>query len=218
MGRREHNQEARRRRIVEAAVALFHEKGFEAATTDEIAERADVAKGTLFFHARTKAGLLLLVFEAALRDAGQEAFRRMEGAPDPATALARGFETFFAVYEREPDLSRRFLQEQMFLAPEDGGRMAELTRDFLGALEQRVAAWQEQGLLAPDVPPGLAAMTSFGLDYSVVTAWLTGHLAGPHERDAMLRQRQLEEAGFERVRSESLIPGEAFRAFVARNP
>lgn len=181
MGRRERNQESRRRRIVEAAAVLFHEKGFEATTTDEIAERADVAKGTIFLYAGSKAGLLLLVFEAALRDAAGEAFRRMEGPGD----LARGFAPFFAVYERGPDLARRFLQEQMFL---DAGGMAELTRDFLRGLEERIAAWQAQGRVAPDVPPALAAATSFGLYFSVVTGWLTGHLAGPPERDAMLQQ------------------------------
>lgn len=184
MGRRERNQESRRQRIVEAAAALFHEKGFEHATTDEIAERADVAKGTLFVYAGSKAGLLLLVFEAALREASREVLLRLEGPAD----LARGFGTFFAIYEREPDLARRFLQEQMFLAPEDGGRMAGLTRDFLRGLEERIAAWQARGRVAPDVSPALAAMTSFGLYYSVVTAWLTGHLSGPQERDAMLQQ------------------------------
>jgi AcrR family transcriptional regulator len=47
-GRRERKKLETRRRIYRAAMALFAEKGFDATTVDEIAERADVAKGTVF--------------------------------------------------------------------------------------------------------------------------------------------------------------------------
>jgi AcrR family transcriptional regulator len=47
-GRRERKKLETRRRIYRAAMDLFAEKGFEATTVDEIAERADVAKGTVF--------------------------------------------------------------------------------------------------------------------------------------------------------------------------
>lgn len=46
--RRERKKREARRRIYEAALHLFLEKGFEATTVDQIAGRADVAKGTVF--------------------------------------------------------------------------------------------------------------------------------------------------------------------------
>ncbi len=58
LGRRERKKEETRRRITLAALELFHEKGFEATTVDEITERADVAKGTFFNYFPRKESVL----------------------------------------------------------------------------------------------------------------------------------------------------------------
>lgn len=48
-------------RILEAAVEIFAEKGFAAASTSEIAQKAGVAEGTIFRHYKTKKDLLLSI-------------------------------------------------------------------------------------------------------------------------------------------------------------
>jgi AcrR family transcriptional regulator len=58
LGRRERNKLDVYRRIRDAAVELFRKKGYEATTVEEIAERADVAKGTVFNHFPRKESLL----------------------------------------------------------------------------------------------------------------------------------------------------------------
>ena len=42
-------REATRQKLYEAAVTLIAEQGFSATTVDEIAERAGVAKGTVYY-------------------------------------------------------------------------------------------------------------------------------------------------------------------------
>ncbi|WP_051343917.1 TetR/AcrR family transcriptional regulator [Alicyclobacillus herbarius] len=51
----------RQLKVLRAAVEVFAEKGFTAASTSEIAERAGVAEGTIFRHYRTKKDLLLSI-------------------------------------------------------------------------------------------------------------------------------------------------------------
>lgn len=63
LSRRERKKQEARRRIYQAAVHLFIEKGFDATTVDEIAGRADVAKGTVFNYFPHKTSFL-----AALAD------------------------------------------------------------------------------------------------------------------------------------------------------
>lgn len=58
---RERGKQRRRIRIKEAARQVFLERGYEAATTREIADRADVSQGTLFAYAPTKSELLLMI-------------------------------------------------------------------------------------------------------------------------------------------------------------
>jgi len=48
-------------RILEAAVEIFAVKGFSAASTSEIAQKAGVAEGTIFKHYKTKKELLLTI-------------------------------------------------------------------------------------------------------------------------------------------------------------
>lgn len=56
--RRERNKQQIRARIYAAAVDLFAKKGYDATTIDEIAELADVARGTFFNHFPRKDDLI----------------------------------------------------------------------------------------------------------------------------------------------------------------
>lgn len=58
LSRRERKKLETRQALLEAAVSLFHEKGCEATTVEEITERADVAKGTFFNYFSSKEALL----------------------------------------------------------------------------------------------------------------------------------------------------------------
>lgn len=57
-GRRERHKLEVYRRIHRAAVSLFRKQGYEATTVEQIAERADVAKGTVFNYFPSKEALL----------------------------------------------------------------------------------------------------------------------------------------------------------------
>ena len=57
-GRRDRQRQATRKKILDAALALFLEQGYAATSVDEIAERADVARRTLFNHFVRKQDLL----------------------------------------------------------------------------------------------------------------------------------------------------------------
>ena len=56
-------RQATKAKLYEAAVTLIAEQGFSATTVDEIAERAGVAKGTVYYNFASKAEL----FEELLR-------------------------------------------------------------------------------------------------------------------------------------------------------
>src|SRR5690242_17037548 len=55
------NLTEKQRRVIRAAVEVFAEKGFSAATTQEIAKRAKVAEGTLFKFYKSKKDMLLTI-------------------------------------------------------------------------------------------------------------------------------------------------------------
>ncbi|WP_309049587.1 ScbR family autoregulator-binding transcription factor [Streptomyces sp.] len=59
-----------RRVILEAAAAIFEERGYESTTIAEILERADVTKGALYFHFPSKGDLARGVLAAAVTTDG----------------------------------------------------------------------------------------------------------------------------------------------------
>jgi AcrR family transcriptional regulator len=78
------DSEARRRRIVDAALPLFARKGFAGTTTKEIAEAAEVSEALLFKHFPTKAALYGAIqdFGCRIKEEALERVRLLE----PSTA------------------------------------------------------------------------------------------------------------------------------------
>mgnify|MGYP002682431636 CR=1 FL=1 len=79
--------DAKRARILVAARDLFAEFGFAQVTTKAASERADIAAGTLFRYAATKADLLLMVYNERFRDALVAGRSAAAGIEDPSEAL-----------------------------------------------------------------------------------------------------------------------------------
>ena len=89
--KRERRKEARPGELLDAALALFVEKGFAATRVEEVAARAGVSKGTLFLYFPSKEEL----FKAVVREnAGRhlaDAFREVAEFTGPSAELLREF-------------------------------------------------------------------------------------------------------------------------------
>lgn len=129
-GRREQAKEDKRRRIVSAAAALFAEHGLGGVTTQQIADRADVAIGTLYLYAATKAELLIMVqnqkFATAIDDslaAASSAEQTEVGAVQGVLAL---LEPLVSCLREHPVNGRADLHELVFGDPVEPHRAAGL--------------------------------------------------------------------------------------------
>jgi AcrR family transcriptional regulator len=184
--RRERAHQAKRRRIAQAAALLFREHGFDAVTTDQIAAAADIAKGTLFLYAPTKARLLVLVFESELEQAVALGFAALADGLPPVEALCSIFHSLFQVYEHDRDLSQRFVREALFLTPADPPYSTVMDNFFAG-LAALIAGWQAAGRITPTADPRLLTQTTFAIYFSVLIGWLGGRIPNTEVRDQVLR-------------------------------
>jgi AcrR family transcriptional regulator len=64
-GLRQRKQQQTRERLVEVAMALFHERGFEATTLDDIAAAADISRRSFFHYFASKEDVVFAWQEAA---------------------------------------------------------------------------------------------------------------------------------------------------------
>ncbi|MFF7735346.1 ScbR family autoregulator-binding transcription factor [Streptomyces sp. NPDC007984] len=78
-----------RRTILEAAAAVFDERGYTSATIGEILDRAGVTKGALYFHFGSKEELAVGVFEEQLAIALPPQSSRLQELVDSGLVMAR---------------------------------------------------------------------------------------------------------------------------------
>ena len=103
-GTRARQKEAVRKRIVDAALALFQSKGFDRTTTRQIARKAKLAEGTIFNYFETKEDIALHFFELEVDHAiaTVRTSARLRRAPleEKLFALIEAQLEFLAPYEK----------------------------------------------------------------------------------------------------------------------
>jgi AcrR family transcriptional regulator len=104
---------ARKQAILDAALTVFAECGFEAARLDDVAARAGVAKGTLYLYFKDKEAL----FEELLRGAVSPVLEGVAAlAAMPDLPFDKALQSLFSVFEREVLGTKRKLLLRLILA------------------------------------------------------------------------------------------------------
>lgn len=160
---RERNKTARRNRVLTAARAVFSERGYENATTREIAARAGVAVGTVFVYARDKRDLLMTIVNDDLEAVTDESFARLDAHPDEPfiEKLIALFEPRYVYWVRDPELSTFALHETAAArvrdVPSETERFYNRRHRMIGKIAELVDAEQRAGRLGkPDSPDAIA--------------------------------------------------------------
>ncbi|HEX4359350.1 MAG TPA: helix-turn-helix domain-containing protein [Pseudonocardia sp.] len=93
--RRRVSRSERERQILDAASAVFTERGYQAASMDAVAERVGVTKPVLYDHFGSKEGLLLACIARARTELLEVTTAAAASATSPEDMLRRGFRAFF---------------------------------------------------------------------------------------------------------------------------
>jgi len=183
-GLRAKNKRDKKDRILEAGRALFSERGFEATTTRDIAERAGIGAGTLFLYFRTKEELLVHLFQAEIERLQAELFRRLKTDAPLVDQLMSVFGGFYDYYAKDPALARTYIREQLFLPPEMAKVHDAVVQDFFRRLTGLLQGAQARGEVAQDAPLPTACINLFCLYVLSVI----GFLNAPPEAQPAIRQ------------------------------
>jgi AcrR family transcriptional regulator len=88
-------RELRRRHLLELATQLFTERGFDAASMDELAERAGVSKPVIYDQFGSKDGLLAEVVDALGIELNHAVILAVQGKTEPRELLESGSLAFY---------------------------------------------------------------------------------------------------------------------------
>jgi AcrR family transcriptional regulator len=176
-GLRERQKTERRRRIEAAAREVFREKGYDAATTREIAARAEVSIGTLFAYAADKRELLTMVYRDELHALTETTFAAVPATAPLLEQLIHVLEPRYIYWNADPALARHAVRETFAAIYPPNGRTPEgeqappeqFLRTRLIAL---IIAGQQAARVAPGDDAELIARVVLDIYLSENRAWL----------------------------------------------
>jgi AcrR family transcriptional regulator len=182
--KREQLKEERRRQILDAALEVFTQKGFNAATVSDVAARAGVSQGTIYWYFESKEELLIQGLLSFFDDFGQGMVQTLAQCPTAAARL-RALEQVMVGFTSEAEgLFTLFLE---FWAssprrPEVGQIWADLLVEYknllAGVIEEGVQSGEFKSVNAQQLVwavmaayDGLAAYDMFvpGLDLAQIS-------------------------------------------------
>jgi AcrR family transcriptional regulator len=170
---RERNKLDKHLRIRTAAHKLFSQKGYEATTTKDIAETADVGMGTLWAYASDKLDLLFLVYIELLDDVIAPSSSGLPKGSGLIEKLTPSFRSLYVFWSKDPSLARIVLKNMSFY---QSGKQAEKFRSqreqFNNQLIELVAEAQRNGEVRSNVPATTIGAAIFALYSAQVRQWL----------------------------------------------
>lgn len=108
LNRRERQVQERRGEILSAALQLFESKGYLETSMEEIAETADVARGTLYNHFESKADVLLALTDSVAEqwlDKGRKTFGKTDS---PTKAIKEVLTACAEWFDKHPSSAKAF--------------------------------------------------------------------------------------------------------------
>ncbi len=111
LGKREASSAATRQRIRKAALELYLQRGITTTTIQAVAERADVARGTVVNHFGTAEQLLESVLDEVTADLRYPDEHIFDGIEDLAARIRRYVDALFRFFERSESVWPAFSSE-----------------------------------------------------------------------------------------------------------
>ena len=175
-------------RILDAAVAVFAEKGFFVSRVSDIADRADVADGTVYLYFKNKDEILATAINTAFDAFMSRARTELEKMPTPSERLRRlaylhldalgSNRSLAVVFQMELRQSTRSLSEFSH----------QHLVEYFSLVRQAICDGKAGGEFRRGLPEKVAANCFFGAIDEMVTSWVLSEKDYPlsHVADAVL--------------------------------
>jgi len=165
--RKEREKEQRRNDIIDAAERVFFSKGWQNATMDDVAEEAELSKGTLYLYFKNKEELYLAIHlrgSRILKDMFEKAAKGNVKGIDKVRAIG---DAYYEYYRQYPDYFNAMIYyESIETNMEDLGTIASQCaiagKETLEVLVLAIISGINDGTIRHTVDPLKTAITLWG--------------------------------------------------------
>ncbi len=170
-------QDLKKEKIIQAAGMIFSQKGFHQAKMDEIAEMAEVAKGTLYYNYSSKSKLFAATVTQGLNQIMETIEQELE-SDLPFPQHFRGIvATMIRLYIAKGEITRIYANEMSSGIDDDVlAEIKNAKKKFNAFIETQLKHGQDKGYLRP-LPQHLSAMAIIG----IIDTLCSHHLEHPED-------------------------------------
>ncbi|MDA8280405.1 MAG: TetR/AcrR family transcriptional regulator [Actinomycetota bacterium] len=166
----------RQQEILDAAAEIFREKGYEATSTQDIADAVGLLKGSLYYYIDSKEDLLAAIIDDAYTGALQ-ALEQAKATPGNALQKIRSIIESYVDYFIANQVKMAVLFRDFRSLSDERQQIIAGERDqYLDEVRSLLRQGQAEGLVAPDLDPKLASIGITGMVNSL-SQWY--HPSGP---------------------------------------
>lgn len=152
---------ARQREIVDVAIAVFHERGFDKANLEDVADALGASRASLYHYVPSKAHLLYLIFDRALTTT-LERLEALSRLADPVERLRAWMRELISTIAADPTLFVVFFSDRPALDALYEAEILPKERRVLRLLIEVTDQAAEQGAI-PRGDPRLTAQAILGM-------------------------------------------------------
>jgi AcrR family transcriptional regulator len=171
--RREREKEQRHNAIIDAAEKVFFSQGLEHATMDDVAERAELSKGTLYLYFKSKEELYLAIHlrgNLILKKMFEDAVARFDRGIEKVKAIGQAYMEF---YQKYPDYFHAMIYyESRVFDYQDQNSIAmqcvEMGKTTLDILINAIEFGKQDGSIRPEIDAKKTAISLWGQSTGII--------------------------------------------------
>lgn len=153
----------RRAEVLDVAARVFHEKGYDATTIQDIADEIGILKGSVYYYISSKEDVLFELLEEVHQAALKAVLEAVERDGDSLQKIHAFVETL-SRFNAENRVRMGILLHDFRSLSEDRRREIVRERDrYDRILRELITEGQEQGSVCPDIDAKLAALAVMGM-------------------------------------------------------
>jgi TetR/AcrR family transcriptional regulator, fatty acid metabolism regulator protein len=166
------SREDKRRRIIDAAVDVFAEKGFFGARVSEIAERAGVADGTIYLYFKSKDEILISLFEEKMAEILERFHAMLSEVPDTEEKMRRYIIEHLTLVAEQPRLMQVLTVELRQSARFMKDYAPHAFAKYLALVGSILEEGQKKGVFSKNLEPSVFRRALFGAIDEISLEWV----------------------------------------------
>ncbi len=162
----------KRQAIIESAIETFSKNGFQKSSISEIAQRANVAEGTIYQYFKNKEDLFFSIPAAKTREFCRELDLHLEGITGSFNKIGKLIWYYLYFFKSNPEYAKTLMLEMRVSKSFAKSKTYDSLKDFSDKVLGIIKEGQKEGIIRKDVNIYMIRELILGILEHMVTRWL----------------------------------------------